>query len=71
MRGIDPNILSVEEAARLAGTSRKIFAQWLHDDPDFRAAVVVDVPGRFTRVSRPRLLRRLHGDAAPTVEAAS
>ncbi len=59
----DPNVLTVPEAARLAGCDRKTFSEWLRDDPDFRCAVVADVPGQRVRVSRPRLLRRLHGDA--------
>lgn len=64
----DPDILSVAGAARLAGMDRHTFARYLADEScGLRAAVVIDLPGRI-RISRPRLLRHLHGEPLVSVE---
>lgn len=65
----DPNVLSVPEAARLAGKERHEFKRWIDLDPAFRAAVVIDSPFQQIRISRPRLMRRLHGDNWREIEA--
>lgn len=58
----DPNILSVSQAALLAGVERHEFAYWLKTQPEFAAAIVINLPAKTTRISRLRLLRHLHGD---------
>lgn len=60
----DHNVLSVAEAARVAECDRHTFTDWLKERPDFVAAVVIDVPGARPRISKPRLLRYLHGEQA-------
>ena len=57
----DPNVLSVARAAPLAGVSPDRLRWRLKTDPEFREAVVIDMPGPI-RISRPRLLRHLHGE---------
>lgn len=58
----DPNVLSVSQAAQLAGVERHAFAQWLKDNAELAEAIVIPLPSTLTRISRPRLLRFLHGD---------
>jgi len=60
---VDPDVLTVPEAAAIAGCSRWKLLRDLADDPELRSAIVIDWPGQ-TRISRPRLLRRLHGEEA-------
>lgn len=67
----DPNILTVSQAALLAGVERHEFARWLKTQPEFAEMVVIDLPAKTFRISRPRLLRHLHGDEWQTVAAAS
>lgn len=62
MSRTDANVLSVAQAARVAECDRHTFTNWLNQRPDFAAAVVIDVPGARPRISKPRLLRYLHGD---------
>lgn len=63
----EPNILTISQAADLSGCNRHVFSQWLTENPTLRAAVVCNLPGERIRISRPRLLRYLHGDAADLV----
>lgn len=59
----DPLVLTPAEAAALCGTSRNILVRWLEDDPDFARAVLIDLPTKRRRISKPRLMAFLHGDA--------
>ncbi len=67
-RRSDPEVLTIPEAARLADVADSTFRGWLHDE-EFATAVVAPVPGAWVRISRPRLLRRLHGDQARPISA--
>lgn len=57
----DPDVLTIPQAARLCGCSEDKLRHDIQVDPEFAAAIVVPQPG-YTRISRPRLLRRIHGE---------
>lgn len=63
-RTLDPDgdVLSVPQAARYLGCSVTAMRTRLRDDTEFREAVVIRLSGQL-RISRPLLLRFLHGDA--------
>lgn len=58
----DPNILSIAEAARLTGKDPHNFSKMLKDDPELALKLVIDLPCTRTLISRPRLMRLLHGE---------
>lgn len=62
MTSVDPDVLTVPEAARLIGCTPRTLRGALADDDELRAAVVIAFPGRYVRISRPRLLHHLHGE---------
>jgi hypothetical protein len=59
----DPNVLTVPQAAKLLGRDPQTIRNWLKDE-SFHDAVVIQVPSGYPLISKPRLLRRLHGSAA-------
>lgn len=58
----DPDVLTIPGAARLLHRDPQTIRNWLKNEK-FREAVVIDVPSGHTLISKPRLLRHLHGDA--------
>ncbi len=63
-RTADPLILTLSKAAKLCDTERHVLTKWLEEDDEFRKAVVIALPGKRVRISKPRLERFLHGEVA-------
>ena len=60
----DPNVLTIDEAARILGKGHDVLASDIKaSEPYTRAFVIPWGRGRY-RISKPRLLRFLHGRAS-------